>query len=418
MILHTPQITIKENHTIVWSKIELAKKRTDFPSYLWFRLSTSHKQYLSLQSDAFLASALLAAMNLGETLEVCGPVSPRMAYHLEEYQFILSQNFPKDLRPVEIIYQRLENPAVQPRGVGVTFSGGVDSLYTLWNHLPQNQPIPSHRITHALFIHGFDIFNKDIPVYDKFLTKYKMALREIDIELCYIETNLVSAIIPRQNFAFFYSSVLAGCAHLLAGLFRLFYIPSSWSYFQWGNPYSFPLTDRLLSSDTLGIIHHGATCRRVDKVKAIVDWKFAQLNLRVCPNTAFQDPSSEWSNCSRCEKCLRTMIPIYALGRMAQFETFSKPLRSNRSCLWWARKYSPYPGFTGEIIPFVQKYKGEMVPWLRVAALFGMMRYQLLKLVPRVVKRWLQRFGYFIDPFTKQDTYENIEVVKFLESIQ
>jgi len=110
------------------------------------------------------------------------------------------------------------------------------------------------------------------------------------------------------------------------------------------------------------------------------------------------------------------MIPIYALDRMPQFVTFAKPLKSNREGLWWTRKYNPYPGFVAEIIPFVKQHKVEMVPWLQIAASLGTLRYQFLKLIPGRVKCWLQRFGYFNDPFDQKDSFENFNVIQSIES--
>jgi hypothetical protein len=213
-----------------------------------------------------------------------------------------------------------------------------------------------------------------------------------------------------------YGAILMGGAHLLSGLFRRLYIPSSWTHEQQSHhgTVSTALVNRLASTDSLEIIHHGASVRRVEKVAAIAGWDFAQHYLRVCPHTGLSDYQNNWLNCSRCEKCMRTMIPIYAVGHMAQFETFTKPLERNRDSLWWARKYSPYAGFTGEIIPFVKKHMPDLVPWLRIAAVVGIARYLSMKLIPSIVKKWLQRFGYFIDPFDIAGADENPDVLRII----
>jgi hypothetical protein len=416
MIVHSPEIVRRDEQTIVWSRVELAQKRADFPDYLWYSIPNRYASYISLQSDAFLIPALLAAMGFGEDIQVRGTISPRLAYLLEEYQFILSFRFPKDLRQVEIIYQRLEQAVVQPQAVGAPFSGGVDSLFTLWSHLPQNQSIPCFQISHLLFVHGFDIFNANRSAYPQLFTRYQSALLQMGVELVPLETNLVSAIIPRRNFAYFYSPILAGCAHFLAGLFKRFFIPSSWSYDQLQKraSCSSPLTDRLLSSDTLDIIHHGATRPRVEKIREICDWEFAHTYLRVCPHSGLGDSSEMSTNCSRCEKCLRTMIPIYALGRMEKFSTFTQPFRTDRDGLKWARKFSPYPGFVGEIIPFVKKHRPAMVPWLRAAKLLGYLRYWSLALIPGFMKKRLRSFGYFIDPFDEKGANENPQILRII----
>jgi hypothetical protein len=136
MIIHQPEIIHKNRHTIVWSKIELAVKQDNFPEYLWYRVPDQYAGYLSLQSDAFLIPGLLAGMHFKENIEVRGVVSPKLAYHLEEYQYVLNFRMPDDVRPVEITYSDLKPVDATPDGVGSAFSGGVDSLFTLWEHLP------------------------------------------------------------------------------------------------------------------------------------------------------------------------------------------------------------------------------------------------------------------------------------------
>jgi len=415
MIIHQPEKITQETHTIVWAKIELDKKVENFPDYLWFRVPNLYAKYTNTQSDAFLVSGLLGGMYLGEDIQVRGSVSPRLAYHLEEYQFVLNFLYPKEVHLVTIEYEKLEQLPVQPMAVGTTFSGGVDSFFALLKHAPENQPSLEHRITHALFIDGFDIVQKDKQRYQALYKRYKEALESIDIELIPLQTNVVSVIIPRLRFPRFYSPALVGSSMILAGLFKRFIISNSWDYYQLQTQShgSNPLSDRLFSTESLEIDHFGANYRRVEKVEAISDWKLAQEHLRVC-GTPFLDEKS--LNCSRCGKCLRTMIPIYAMGKMEQFTTFLKPLRSNRELLLWARKFDPSPAYVPENFDFLRKHKPELLPWLRLTAMLGYTRHTLLQLLPNFFKRWLQPFGYFTDHFKEEQAFDDPEIIKTIES--
>ena len=410
MIIHQPEIFEDDGDTILWSRIEFERPRDDFPQFLWYMVPTEHARHLSLHSDAFLLPGLLAGMHFGEEIEVRGAVSPLLAYQLDEYQYLLNFRMPKAVRPVRIKYSHLEPLSAHPKAVGTAFSGGVDSIFALWRHTPGNQPIPGYRITHALFIMGFDIVRKKEAKYRHLLYEYTNILKEIDIELIPIETNIVRAIIPRMTLNQFYGPILAGCAHLFAVLFKRFYISSSRDYFNFRIRMSSsdPLADSLLSSDTLDLLHHGATHPRVEKIKEISDWQFAHKNLRVCTTSNLE------GNCSRCEKCVRTMIPLFALDKMTQFSTFKKPIKSNRDILLWARKFDPSNNYFPEMIPFIKQHKKELLPWLRLCYLLGTIRYQGIRLIPGVFKRFLSRFGYFIDSKLEQDAYENQEVIKLL----
>ncbi|MCK7480610.1 MAG: hypothetical protein M0C28_27800 [Candidatus Moduliflexus flocculans] len=103
-------------------------------------------------------------------------------------------------------------------------------------------------------------------------------------------------------------SALAGVAHLLG--FSRVYVPAAYSYSQLVPLGSHPLTDPLWSSEDIRFVHDGAEARRVDKVMKIVENGAALANLRVC----FSDMNT---NCGRCSKCLRTMIPLTLLDAPA-----------------------------------------------------------------------------------------------------
>jgi hypothetical protein len=70
---------------------------------------------------------------------------------------------------------------------------------------------------------------------------------------------------------------------------------------------SHPLTDPLWSTEAVEIVHDGAEARRTEKILRIVDDAEALDNLRVC----FDDMNT---NCGRCAKCLRKMLPLRLLG--------------------------------------------------------------------------------------------------------
>jgi hypothetical protein len=416
MIIHHPEIIHQDDHTVIWAKIELARKRERFPDYFWYRIPTQYAESISLQSDAFLAPGLLAAMHFGEDIRVRGVVSPRLAYHLDEYQFILNFWMPKDVQPVEIQFDQLSPVQASPKGVGCAFSGGVDSWFTVLQHLPENQPIPDYQLTHALYIKDFDILKKEAEKSHRLFTRYQQALQQIDIELIPLETNLVSFIIPRLKIVYFFSPVLVGCAMLLQGLFKRFYISSARDHRQIMKRVSSssPLTERLLSTDTLDIIHYGSIYKRFEKIEAISDWDLARQNLRVC---AVPNLEENVLNCSRCEKCTRTMAPIYALGRMKEFTTFVKPFKSNFDVLRWARKFSPTQVSLPDLFAFVREHKPDLIPWLHIAVLMGSIRYRLLNLIPEPIKKWLQRYGYYVDPFKQENAFEDPEMIRLIRSM-
>lgn len=92
---------------------------------------------------------------------------------------------------------------------------------------------------------------------------------------------------------------------LLLGFPRV-YVPSSYSYNQLFPLGSHPLTDPLYSTEGTQIVHDGCAARPVDKIREVAQDKLVLANLRVC----FDDINT---NCGRCQKCLRTMVPLMIL---------------------------------------------------------------------------------------------------------
>jgi len=285
----------------------------------------------------------------------------------------------------------------------------VDSLFTLIKHLPGNQAAPGFQVTHGVFIEGFDILPGEDRDFRFLQEKYERAAAEVGIELVPLETNIVSLIHKRLPLSNFYGPVIIGAGQSLAAGFGKFIIPSSWDYKQLQKKAytSDPLLDPFLSTETLEMIHHGAAYTRVEKVEQIADWETAQKVLWVCE---FHKYEKDTWNCSRCEKCVRTMIPLFALGKMEKFKTFEKPFKSNRDGLWWARKYSADRVFSKELFPFVRKHRPGWLPWLRAGAALGTVRWIAIRLTPGFVRKWLRRYGYFVNSNDAPDAYENPEI--------
>ena len=112
------------------------------------------------------------------------------------------------------------------------------------------------------------------------------------------------------------------------------------------------------------------------------------------------------------------MLPLYALGLLEQYGTFVQLLKKDRDTLRLASKYDPYSDHVPTNYVFFRKHKPSLLPWLRAAALFGTLRFWLLRLIPGFIKTRLQRYGYFIDPFKAEYAFNNPEIIQALEAQQ
>ena len=79
---------------------------------------------------------------------------------------------------------------------------------------------------------------------------------------------------------------------------------------------SHPLIDPYYSGAGLQIRHEDLTKSRLDKVRIVANWHEGLQNMRVC------GPNWPGENCGRCEKCIRTMLELLALGVLDKTEAF------------------------------------------------------------------------------------------------
>lgn len=320
----------------------------------------------------------MLAMYLSEPIEVRGAISSKLAYGLQEWQQIFHAWLPGELQKVEIHCDRLENLNIYPTNGAVctAFSGGVDSFHTTWCHLPQNQPVPSARISHALFIHGFDIRLHQEELFQTLFQNFSHKLSVLGITLIRVRTNIFQFYQFRLKWEIAHGGPLVGAAHILGKLIQRFYIPSS-------TPYSSlvgeidgtsPLTDHWLSTDMTEIIHFGSAYARVDKIRTLASWSVAQCSLHVCTNSR---ENFGINNCNRCYKCIINRVRFETIGLLSKFSTFAQPF-SQLDILRLAWADDTIPSLDLEIF----KSSLKMVRWdIAFPMFFVMLWNRLRKLV-------------------------------------
>ncbi|MFC1878658.1 hypothetical protein ACFLZW_01970 [Chloroflexota bacterium] len=321
MLVHEPTIRTAAGEIRCSARLEMDKPLPNLPQELWYRFPEKYAADISTRAEAFAPTALLVAMYAAEDLVIRGPISPLLAYNLFEYRNIYHSWRPKIFKMVDIQYDCLEKaPAsVQPAAAATAFSGGVDSFYTLWAHLPGNQPIPQARVTHGLFVHGLDLRLDDPNNFQAAAIHYQALFEDMGLELILASTNAYQFSEFRINWTLFDGPPLVGAASLLSPLLGRFYIPSGMpSYLKLIPQGSSPLTDHLLSTETLDIIHHGASISRYEKTLAVVNWPVTYNSLRVCSD---KQKMFGLKNCAVCQKCYRTMTLLEILD---VFENYSE----------------------------------------------------------------------------------------------
>lgn len=314
------EIETAGQETILSTRLELEGHDS---KTLWYRLPDCYNDWLTSNSDPFVAGTVLWAMRRARAVVVHGEVSPSLLKNLETLQEIWHRWRPHRYQPISIHAERECEVTVsqsEERLAISAFSGGVDSCYTLARHGRQSLGRRQENLVAGLMVHGFDIPLEAAATFQNAFKRAQQMVASLDLELVPLTTNLrdILDVSWEDN----HGCAIASCFLALQGRFRVGLIASSCSYeslvFPWG---STTLTDRLLSSQAMEIIHDGAERNRLDKMEALLGWPEALENLRVC----WKGPSLD-RNCCRCDKCIRTILAFRALGCEQQPACFPKPV--------------------------------------------------------------------------------------------
>jgi len=267
-------------------------------------------------AEAFVACALLPCMKAGRVLVADREVSGRLLAALPTLLDIYSTFFPS-LHRVDI-KNATPAPRDHPTGqrVGVFFSCGVDSFYTLLKHREE--------ITDLVFVHGFDIRLDDTALCQRASEAVHAVAAYFGKRVIQVETNIRGFLDAHVPWAQAHGAALASIGHLFSPPLRRVYIPASHTYadlFPWG---SHPMLDPLWSSERLEYLHDGCEATRVAKIERVAECQVALDTLRVC------NESTGAYNCGHCEKCLRTMINLSVVGALDRCRTFAEPLDVRR----------------------------------------------------------------------------------------
>ncbi len=388
MRIHIPEIAQVGAETSVSARVDFATPVAAYPGKLEYRFPNRFAVYTSGRADPFLAALLPLAMSLGEPLEVYGHVSPKLAYGLGEYQRLFSVWYPSRLKIVSVDSKEfLPSQRTGQEGVALSFSGGVDSFYSLHRHLPAHQTIPAAALTHGFFIYGFDTPLADPSAYVQMAEGYSRLFDQLDLELIPVHTNIRFFTERHLPFTISHGAVLASAGLLFDRFFHRQYIAPSYRYSHlrpWG---SSPVSDHLFSTESLDVVHDSARGSRLDRITAISAWEPARQHLRVCANPR---RAVGQKNCSRCDKCLRTIFMLDILGVLDSFPTLSN--RASRlSILRWGLLYDFSGGFHRLFIQQAKlHHRPELVPWFYFASILGWLHMYADRFSPRQL---LHRLG-------------------------
>jgi len=273
----------------------------NFKRNIWYRLPTKFCKGVD-PGDAFFVTAVPMALAYDDELDFHGIVSKKLFKHMDKIGNYF--NFKGKKINVKVWGYAKESVSKKPKDVGQFFTLGLDSFYTLLsldNKLKKN-------IKYLIYVDGYDIyFNQKqfLKITHKFIKKVAAKTKKIPI---FVQSNLramCDIVIP---WYIYHSAPLAAAGLLLSDFIEKIYFNSDSE----GTPEIITLRNKrnhFYSSDLIKFETCGAPKNRITKINKIKFSRFFPTLLqflRVC-NASFKK-NTEYYNCSRCEKCTRTIL--------------------------------------------------------------------------------------------------------------
>lgn len=293
---------------------------------LFYELGLADASVIWPDPNAFLVGSILPAWHAGERrVLVEGALCPMLVDQIRAPLATLASWYP-DLGPpprIEVAAREASAPTGD-RGLSL-LSCGVDSLATLRaNRLwfPPGHPLAIRMCLLVDFVdehagNGAVRSNPDAAKIDA----VRRVCDDADVEAVVLRTNIWS--LDGDGWFFAKSSFGAeflSAAHCLSGVVRHAYIAASIDAHHPSVPAgSSPLLDPYYSTSRLQVHHHGTYMSRLERTRLVAGWPAALENIRVCVHDG-----RGTGNCGTCEKCIRTMLMLVALGKLDDSGAFPR----------------------------------------------------------------------------------------------
>jgi hypothetical protein len=312
--------------------------------------------------DGPACASIFYAMQHCQKLVIKGAVSEKFLRNIFEFQEAWHCHYPDlyhvvDIEPTEISTSETPSKSAPDRGVIQTFSGGVDSIFSLTRRCVDSEPIGVNA-TSALLVHGFDVPCANQSDFDTLRKRIEKITDNLGVQLHVLKTSYRDSL--PTNWEHSHGAALASVLHHHAPMNRLGIIASSDPYnyvsfvpHAWG---SNPATDHLLSGNELEIFHDGAGYSRPQKIAFLAKEVPQLLSLaQFC-----WQGERRAENCGKCDKCVHTRLSLRAVGQSESI-CFETPFQSNM-----LEKINFGAETLGDLLPLIHlaESNGYTDPWV------------------------------------------------------
>ncbi len=374
----------------------------------YLKIDRKYESLISDDASPFLAAVLLPCMKTKENIYIDGNVSAKLLQNTHAIMNLIKK-WNIGLSKVKIRCRDVTHDSQKPKFVGSFFTAGVDSFYT---YLKKSKT--KEKITHLILVHGFDIPLENKSFFKEVKKTIEKVAKEEKIQPVIIETNIGTIVEQRLIWDFSHGGALGAVALFLRGGMKEIFISGAVKnneLFPYG---THPQLDKLWSTQTLSVQSIGGEHNRLEKIIHVVSKSPLALKyLRVCT----QNIKGKY-NCSRCHKCLITMIYLYSADVLKEAKTFDPVLDlSLVKQMYYDYKFK-YNTQAEAILAFLKREKRDKE--LQDAISYSLAKSkkpQVMKRISQIIAQWDQnhnerRLYQFI--FTMNNKEDRNVLFKFL----
>ncbi len=321
-----------------WTALKCDFVVSDFESpfsekTMWVAVEDKYADMLSDELyDPFVLVPTILGMYYKQDVYFDGNVSPRLYHNLTHYLLDIFDNFSDLTKKVSVTVKSTKVMSGEKGTlIGTGISCGVDSLLTIFDNYV-NTSDPEFKINSLFFVncgtHG-DFENED----SRNLWKDRAALnakaaKDLGLPMYLIDSNFHAFThkIGEQKIGYL---AIYSCVLSLQKCIRRYLTSSNLSYDEIADSrklsrdfdiaeYCESYMPHLISTERFELVIDGCQYTRAQKTERISEWDIAKSHLNVCVSP---NKGDHGKNCSRCNKCMWTLIPLEAMGKLDDFNS-------------------------------------------------------------------------------------------------
>ncbi len=280
---------------------------------LWYDIPSSFVDYLSIEvADTFVVAYLLYAMQHRYDIVTEQPVSSHLLAMLNEYLIPFLCGINKNLHPMKVIAQEYTG-SFNGNHCGTGISCGIDSLSTVIYHGLEEQ-VKSRKVdTLTLLNTGYYGHGEgNSEHYLSYVSQSEQFCKEFGYTFLTVDSNVSN--LTQYDFLSAHTYLTCSTILLFQKYFHTYYYASGYPVFNFEPNFKDPAyyDTFLLNCISTGSLDFVSSCNifsRVEKTKLIAAHPSVMNHLYVCLS------GDATHNCAKCEKCVRTMLALEAIGR-------------------------------------------------------------------------------------------------------